>query len=389
MAGVLALGLLSAGCATSPAVTTLTPRVDATTAGESATPSSKPSDASCADYTAALSPTERAGQVVMVGVYDNLDTAERAALDATPFGSVLLLGKQDEGMARMKQRTAALAEYGGDSGMLIAADQEGGKVQRVTGSGFDTIPAATEQAQLTDKQLTSDATTWGSELEEAGILLNLAPVADTVDADHVADNAPIGALDRGYGSDPDQVAAKVTAFIAGMHSAGVATSAKHFPNLGEVTGNTDFASGVTDTVTTATSDSQQPFAAAVDAGSETIMVATATYEKIDPDHPAAFSADVMDILRDDLGFTGVIISDDLGAAASMTDVPARQRGVNFIAAGGDLAISADPTIAQSMVEGLVAQAESDDDFDAQLTRSAQRVLDLKRGLGLTTCTAKN
>ena len=94
---------------------------------------------------------------------------------------------------------------------MLAADQEGGLVQRLKGPGFVTIPVCGDQAEQSDRQLTADARRWGRELKAAGIDADLAPVADVVPADMGDCNAPIGRLRRGYGS-PRVVAAKVAAF---------------------------------------------------------------------------------------------------------------------------------------------------------------------------------
>ncbi len=99
----------------------------------------------------------------------------------------------------------------------------------------------------------------GTQLRQAGVHLTLAPVADVVPPEKSASNEPIGALDRGYGNTPpEEVSGNVTAFVAGMNRAGLGTSMKHFPNLGEVVGNTDFSTVVRDEVTTADAASLAP-----------------------------------------------------------------------------------------------------------------------------------
>ena len=138
----------------------------------------------------------------------------------------------------------------GRIGFFVAANQEGGLIQGLSGPGFDTIPSALDQGAMTPGALQRKAARWGRELVDAGVNLDLAPVADVVPPGTDAQNAPIGQLDRGYGHDPATVASHVTAFIAGMADAGVATSAKHYPGLGRVAGNTDFTGDVVDDMTT-------------------------------------------------------------------------------------------------------------------------------------------
>jgi beta-N-acetylhexosaminidase len=154
--------------------------------------------------------------------------------------------------------------------------------------------------------------------------------------------------------------------------------------LGEVVGNTDHTGGVVDRVTAANSASLAPFRAAAKAGVGAVMVSSAIYPRIDAKRQAVFSPKVIGLLRT-WGYDGVVISDDLGAAAALASVPAAQRAVRFLAAGGDLVINADPRLTSAMVAGVTDRAGRDAAFERRVTRSAARVLHLKDGLGLHTC----
>jgi beta-N-acetylhexosaminidase len=209
-------------------------------------------------------------------------------------------------------------------------------------------------------------------------------VADVVPAAKQNSNAPIGKLDRGYGSDPEKVTARTQAVITGFGDEGIAATVKHFPGLGEVTGNTDHASRVIDRVTKADSASLAPFKAAVEGEVGAVMVSSATYTRIDAAHQAVFSAKVIGLLRQ-WGYRGVVISDDLGAATSLKSVPASQRAVRFLAAGGDLVINAAPGLTRAMVAGVKKRAKADAGFEKQLTASAARVLALKETVGRFDC----
>ena len=343
----------------------------------------EPPQPACTAAAVALSRAERAGQVLMVGVTGSLDDVERAALGRHHVGSVLYIGTSTVGVKATAARSAQVRRAGGD-GVLVAVDQEGGLVQRLQGPGFATIPSAAAQADLSAVELTEAATGWGRQLTRAGVNLNLAPVADVVPRAKQRSNAPIGALGRGYGSRPQAVATHVLAFIDGMHAGAVGAAVKHFPGLGEVVGNTDHTADVVDTVTTADSASLTPFRKAAAAGVEAVMVASARYPRIDPDRIGVFSAKVIAILRD-WGYDGVVISDDLGAAAALRAVPAGVRAVRFVAAGGDLAITADAELVPAMAAGLVARAKREPVFDARLVEATARVLALKQALGLPGC----
>jgi beta-N-acetylhexosaminidase len=137
----------------------------------------------------------------------------------------------------------------------------------------------------------------------------------------------------------------VTAFTEGMNQAGVATAVKHFPGLGRVRGNTDYMTRVVDPTTTRHDAALTGFTAAVNANVDMVMVSSAFYRKIDDEHRAAFSTMIInDMLRKDLGFTGVVISDDL-AAVAMRIVPPDERALRFLRAGGDLMIVGDASLA--------------------------------------------
>jgi len=383
--------LLLAGCAlqapptstASAAAGTSVPAATSASAEPQPTATTDPI-APCLAMAGSLSLKARAGQLVMVGVSGSLDASERSAITTTMAGSVILMGGTPGGVKGVAKLTASLRKLGGDTGMLVSADQEGGLVQRLKGAGFATIPSAAKQARLSDAALTKAATGWGTSLARAGVRLDLAPVADVVPAGNVAANRPIARLGRGYGSDPAKVSAKVAAFRAGMKAAGVESAVKHFPGLGAVKGNTDFTATVVDTTTTAASALLRPFHDAATARTGAIMVSSATYRRIDAGNIAMFSPTVIGILRG-WGYTGVVISDDLGAAAAVKKVPAKQRAYRLVAAGGDIALTVAPSLASSLTSGLISHAKADQAFSRKMTAAVARVLQLKESLGLVTC----
>ena len=170
-----------------------------------------------------------------------------------------------------------------------------------------------------------------------------------------------------------------------MGRAGVATAVKHFPGIGEVRGNTDTATRVVDTTTTRRDRALAGFRAALDAGADMVMVSSVVYTRIDARRQAVFSRTVVEgMIRDDLGFDGVVISDDL-AAAAVRDVAPGRRAVDFVRAGGDLAIVGDPAEAATMARALVERAASDPAVAARVDESAARVLALKDRRGLADC----
>ncbi len=373
-----------------PSVTGTAPSV---TGGSTAEPGATASStASCAEQIAGtLDARAKAGQLLVVGsalpdpIGAGLDLVHRIG----PAG-VLLAGRSRSGVDAVAQRTSRLqrAATAADDriGMLVAADQEGGQVQALSGPGFSTIPTAAEQGSWSAAKLTGAATRWGGELKAAGVNLDLAPVTDVLSPALGSRNTSVGVSRRAYGTEPDAVRGSVLAFLAGLRNAGIATSVKHFPGLGQVAGNTDFSADVRDTTTGPDSASLGPFRAAVDAGVPLVMVSSAVYSRIDSSSPAAFSEPVIGgLLRGRLGFTGVVVSDDLGRAVAVASVPPGGRAVRFVAAGGDLVLTVDPQTAEPMLDGLVDRMAVDPGFAAQVDAAVRRVLAAKAALGLLRC----
>lgn len=350
-----------------------------------------PIGTACAGVVAEMSLADQVGQLFMVGKDSGTpaDEAYATMLGETRSGQVLLLGNSTAGVAATRDltdRIRAMAPKPNGIRVFVAADQEGGQIQRLQGPGFDTIPPAVRQAEQTDAELATSWSRWGGKLKQAGVDVDLAPVADPVPADRQATNEPVGVLQRQYGDSADAVAPKVTAVVRGLHDAGLASSLKHFPGLGRVTGNTDFSSGVVDTTIDADHDDLRAFAAGIEAGADSVMVSTATYSRIDPNSQATFSrAIVTGLLRDRMGFDGVIMSDDLGAALQVADIPPGERALRFLAVGGDVVINGDPSLQPAMVAAVRERAETDPTFAAEVRDKATRVVEMKARYGGADC----
>jgi beta-N-acetylhexosaminidase len=347
-----------------------------------------------ADRTAAVGPVrrifrhmseaQRVGQLFMVDCpTSGVRSATVTAIRRHHVGSVILDGDSYRSVQRIRHLTDRLQGFAPRNVRLfISTDQEGGLVQRLRGPGFSSIPSAVRQGQLPPATLRNDAAIWGRQLRAAGVNVDLAPVVDTVPANSPG-NPPIGDLDREYGHRPVVVATHGVAFAQGLADAGIDATAKHFPGLGRVSQNTDTTSGVTDRVTTRHDRFLRPFAAAVKHDVPLVMMSTAIYRRIDPGRPAAFSRTIVSgMLRGDLGFTGVIISDDISAAKQVAGYPASRRAVNFVAAGGDVVLAVDPSVIAPMARALLARVHRRAGFKAKVDAAALTVLRAKHARGL-------
>lgn len=339
---------------------------------------------------ARMSEAQRVGQLFMVSaVATGASSASLNAISRYHVGNVLLTGRSTAGLAAVQRVTASLrarvtSRSTDNVPLLVATDQEGGYIQVLRGSGFSSIPTALTQGGWSTTRLQAAATTWARQLRAAGVNLDLAPVTDTVpSAAFAPHNAPIGYWKREYGFTTTRVAAHAVAFARGVAAAHVAATAKHFPGLGRVTANPDDTADVTDRTTSRHDAYITPFAAVVKAGVSFVMVSTARYPRIDAHRLAAFSPTVIGgMLRGDLGFTGVVVSDDLGKAKQVAAWTPGQRAVDFIGAGGDLVIDAAPATIPAMVSAVLDRARTDSTFRAKVDKAALAVLTAKARMGL-------
>ncbi|NYJ08731.1 glycoside hydrolase family 3 protein [Petropleomorpha daqingensis] len=337
--------------------------------------------------TAALAALDRRAQIAqlfVVGVpLSGLSAGD--ALVADGVGGVFLHGRSTASpgdIAAVTGRWTSAAP--GGLRPWVAADQEGGQVQTLQGPGFGDLPSALVQGQLPPDQLAAVADGMGASLGQAGVTLDLAPVADIVPAGTAASNAPIGAFDRQYGSTAAEVVSAAGAVVRGLGAHDVTAALKHFPGLGSVRGNTDTTADVVDHTTPR--DGSQVAAFGVlsrNAAHPFVMVSSATYQLIDPSSPAVFSPVVItDVLRGDIGFRGPVITDDVGTAKAVAAVPPGERAVRFLAAGGTLVLTVIAAPLQEMEDAVLARDAADPAFAKQVDAAVRTALVAKARAGL-------
>ena len=395
LAGCSLLPGSSSASSSSPSARPTTPKPAASsatpspTAAASGTPSATATATATTGALAGWSLEEKVGQLMMVGVDATAPKqSSNEAVDTHHVGNIFIAGRTTAGSQATQKVIASFTGRVGsatthNTPMLVATDQEGGEVQVLSGSGFSDIPSAMDQSTQPRDQLEAAARTWGKELADVGVNMNLAPVVDLVDISRPTSNEPIGRWGREYGHDAATVSSQAGAFAEGMRASKVIPTYKHFPGLGRVRDNTDTSAGVVDSATNRLPDAAVGvFANAIAAGAQAIMVSSATYSLIDSSAPAVFSSKIVtDMLRREMGFSGVVITDDVSAAVQVQEVGAGDRAVRAIRAGCDLVLaSADPTVVADMVKALIATAQSDPAFAARVDESATRVLNLKKSL---------
>lgn len=384
---VLLLAALAplAGCAASDDGAQSRPSAPAVSRSATTTVSATPVSRRKVDLAyARMTPAQRVGQLFMVGLTSTGPSPEMYdVLAAYAGGNAFLRGPNDLGVAAMAPITHRIETTATVEGVrpFVSADQEGGNAQPLTGDGFSRMPTGLTQGEQAPAALRSDAAGWARELRSAGVTLDLAPVADVVPADIGAANAPIGYFRRQYGYTPGTAAPAVGAFVRGMQHEHVATSIKHFPGLGRATGNTDSDPSATDP-TVRGDPLLAPFARGIRAGAAFAMVSSANYPGIDPEARACFSPVVIrDMLRGDLGFEGVVVSDSFGSA-SVSPVPAGQRAVRFFGAGGTMVLDTNYLDLEPMRAAVLARTRQDPAFARRIEVDVRLVLATKDRFGL-------
>jgi beta-N-acetylhexosaminidase len=214
----------------------------------------------------------------------------------------------------------------------------------------------------------------GKYLAGLGVNLDLAPVLDVPSSA----GSVIGQQGRAFSSSPAAVSALGTAFAQGLADGGVAATAKHFPGLGQADADTDLGRSV---VSGFMNSDLTPFRAAIAGGVPAVMTSTAIYPRYDRRNPAAWSpAIVGDLLRRQLGFKGVVITDDLASPGVRSMTSTAEAAVASAKAGGDIAlIASDPSEVEPTYRELFNAARSGSLPFHDLLASYRRITRLKGG----------
>lgn len=329
-----------------------------------------------------------AAQLVVAPVrMDDLGAAQAAV--RAGVGGLLLLGSPAP--ADLGPRLAALGEQApGGVAPIVMADEEGGAVQRLRSIVGPVPSARTMAATMTPDQVESVASTVGHRLLAAGVRMDLAPVLDLDDRPGPSADNPDGT--RSFGIDAERTTTYGLAFARGLQRAGVVPVVKHFPGLGGSTGNTDVRAGATRPWSELLTSGLVPFRRAADDGLPAMMVANATVPGLSA-QPASVSVDVVSgVLREQLGYDGVVLTDSLSAgalAAAGYDVP--RAAVAALRAGGDLVLygtadSPGPGETFGATVAAIGDAVTTGDVtSARLEQSVARVLAVK---GLPVCPSR-
>jgi len=389
LAIILILFSLCACTAAPPRLNTPTPVRTATPQAIFATPTKMENAMTGQQWFESLSLEEKIGQVMIIGFDGTTLTPEiKTMITEYHVGGVILFARNVESpeqVARLCNDLQQAATESGHPGLLIAIDQEGGRVARLTeAKGFTEFPGAMAiGATGSPDNARQVAAAMAAEMRAVGINVDFAP---DLDVNNNPLNPVIGV--RSYGSEPQQVAAFGTAAIEGLQTSGVLAFGKHFPGHGDTGTDSHVAlPQVAHPLERLESVEFVPFEAAIRANVAGIMSAHVTFPAIDatPGTPATVSSKVLtDLLRQDMQFKGLVVTDSLEMGAlGEAGFPVPQAAAAALKAGADLLLfNRDHALHRQAIDEVEAQIQNGTISMDRLDAAVQRVLSVKEQYGL-------
>lgn len=342
------------------------------------------------DITKEMSLKNKIGQLFMVSVYQ-LDEAEsknqtsvtdnmKKTLKKYPAGGVVMFAKNIDTRDQTKKMIKELqkASY---VPLFMAVDEECGTVSRIASNPkmkMTSYPCAQEVGKTySDKQIAKMGQTQGKELKELGFNMNLAPVADVLTNQN---NTEIG--DRSFGTDCKKVASIVSTLIKNMQKQQISATLKHFPGSGETGGDTHRGSTETyQTIETLRDKDFRPFKSGMKAGVDAVMVSHLMLSNVtDEKEPSSLSSRVVsDILRDELEYSGIIMTDAMNMKAITDNYSAAEASIKAIQAGVDLIVM--PDNYKEAYNAVYKAVKSGKIKESRIDKSVRRIIytKLKRG----------
>jgi beta-N-acetylhexosaminidase len=288
------------------------------------------------------------GQMLIVGFRGteiNRTSYISKAMNVLNLGGVILFdkdnpssGTEERNIANYNQTKKLITDLNkySPSYLFISVDAEGGYINRLKEKyGFTNIPSAEQMGKGTTEETKKQANILGQELRALGFNMDFAPV---VDVNVNPENPVIGYLERSFSANPEQVYEHASSFINGMHQNNIITAIKHFPGHGSSTSDSHL--GIVDVTNTYKQEELIPYQKLIENGySDMVMTAHIINTNIDPTYPSTLSPlFIKNILREQLKFTGVVVSDDMQMGAIVNNYGYDEAIIKAINAGCDMLI---------------------------------------------------
>lgn len=308
--------------------------------------------------------------MLVIGVSGHELTArERDWLQHDGCAGVILFLRNFASKAQVTELSGSIREAA-PRPMLLCVDQEGGRVQRFRDGysklppleGFDALYRRDAAAAL--ELAREHAWLMASEIRATGLDLSFAPVVDLGRGNRAIGN-------RAFSPDPQVVAAFTRAYVDGMHAAGMAATLKHFPGHGSVPEDTHYEVAIDNrSLDQLRGLDLVPFAAGIEAGAEAVMMAHVTYPRVAPE-PAGYSPRwIREILRQDMGFRGVVFADDIGMAAAFGAGGIKARIDAHLDAGCDVVPVCHPDLVEEALRAVEGRVLASSGLAGMMGRAA-------------------
>lgn len=310
------------------------------------------------------------GQLLMVPIPENDTAAATAIVSLYQPGGVFLA----TGLVAADGRLPQIVAGAGPVAPWVSIDEEGGRVQRLEAT-IGQYPSARQMgATMNEGQVRALAADMGHKLFALGVTMDLAPVADVSDQ---PDDAIIG--DRSFSADPQVVTALAGAFAAGLREAGVVPVLKHFPGHGHSSGDSHLGAVTTPPIDQMRTSDLVPYESLLDDGPVAVMLGHLDVPGLtETGFPSSLSPATLRLLREDYGFDGVVMTDDLGAMGAVTDrFDLLDSAVATLNAGADMVLWGTPDRIGQLVDHLEQAVATGVVPETRVDESVQRILRAK------------
>jgi beta-N-acetylhexosaminidase len=322
---------------------------------------------------------QKVGQMILAGIEGKkIDSSMKKMIAEQHVGGIIFYKNNFsdlEGSVRLVNELKK-ANKGNSAPLFISVDQEGGKVSRLP-KEFEAIPNADKVGRTGDPELAKEmGVLLSKELNLMGFNMNFAPV---LDINSNPKNPVIGS--RSFGKDAELVSKMGIAVMKGLHEGGTIPVVKHFPGHGDTSVDSHLDLPIVDKSTKQLETLEWvPFRAAIENGTEAVMVAHILFPLIDPDAPASFSKIIInEQLRGTLGFEGVVITDDMTMGAIADHYGIEEAAVKSVQAGSDILLIAHGYNTERKVyDKLLQSVRSGQLSESRIDDSVRRILALKR-----------
>ena len=374
---LLIVFLFATGCQAAPTPSASPASTPTTSPSATPAPTPTPTPDPVEEALSAMTTEEKVGQLLIAGFYETEAGEEaRSYIQDYHVGGLILYGRNVESAQQLTDLTNGLKALVGDGvPLFLSTDQEGGMVERMP----------PEIQKLPNAYDVSDPAAFGSALgtECAAFGLN-TDFAPSLDIWSNPNNTVIGR--RAFGSDAETVTQRGLACLTAMEESGTIPVVKHFPGHGDTDTDSHVGLPVVDKTREELLEMELlPFQAAIDAGAPAVMVGHILMTQIDPDKPATLSSEVVTgLLREELGFDGVVFTDDLTMGAVTQNYGLGEAAVLAVEAGCDvLLVCHEAGSVDQVYTALLDAVDAGRITEDRLDQSVRRILTLKQDYGLT------